>query len=149
MMLAFDLDGTLIETWPAHLAAYREVGVEPPLTAQFEPAREWLKDESAHEAKKKSFLRHLRMLSRPLPAMRIFQNCGGVVLTGASESSVRDMQLIYPSLRGASIIPGMDTAQKLIWMRDAKPGVYFDDSPKVVEIVRDGTDWEAVCVRGF
>jgi hypothetical protein len=88
LIAAFDLDGTLVDTYDAVLAAYRSVGVEPPPGWWGKPWKQWLDSEAAHSAKNEVYPAHLHM-ARPLPPLSLLKLHGRAgdkvwILTGAS-----------------------------------------------------------------
>jgi hypothetical protein len=150
--LAFDLDGTLVDTREANLRAYRAAGAEPP--AHFHRVRfaEWHGHDSGNRiARRKAELypAFLETHGRALPLYDMFVvERGGTVLTGASLAGAEAVRALFPHL-GSDVHCGMTLQDKLEWLRLHPPGVYFDDDKHACRMVSTLTKWRAVCVLGL
>jgi hypothetical protein len=148
MLLAFDLEGCLVETRAANLAAYREAGVEPPANFHAVPWQMWC-SASNHDKKQARLAPLLCRRGRLLPASRVLLGCGGQVLTAASRGTVDAVLEAFPDLRDVRVdwAWNLRTAAKIEWMNDRPAGVYFDDCEDAVELVRRRTRWQVVLTR--
>ncbi len=156
----FDLDGTLADTHPIVLEAYKEAGVWLSDDDWGKPAHEWLPqlvgDDEAREihARKNRIYRALISVRgvRRLPAatlcdqLRADRHAIGV-LTGASLDAARlvknSINLGHVPLLGA----GADTDTKISVLNSFKhPGVYFDDNLHVCDVISNVTSWRVIYV---
>lgn len=142
MNLVFDLDGTLVDSWPAHLAAYNSIGVDPPPEGKFLPASVWLKNEELHRRKQECFAKYAGLI-RELPLMDLYKKAGGTILTGASPNSVITIMSaldIHFPIR----FTGLNQEQKLFWLNDIGSGIYFDDDLDFLSRVETETNWQVI-----
>lgn len=143
---AWDLDGTLIMTRDANWYAYLHLGVTPPADFHIRPWQEWC-TQSIHDQKGDIIGSYLRRYARPTPMLQIFRQTGGVILTNASRPVIRHLTGMFDELRNAEIHSGLRPEQKIEWLRNNEPGVYFDDSESTVQMVRERTRWSAISVQ--
>lgn len=153
MRLVFDLDGTLIETREANLAAYRSIGIEPPGDFHIRPWQEWVSPEN-HEKKQDVLPRFMLEHSKLLPAHAILAamagECNCQVLTNASDRTLEIVRVLFPVFRRYTIRNNMSPDMKLEFLKSrAASGIYFDDNEELVERVRKETRWQAVSVSQF
>lgn len=147
MHLAFDLDGTLVDSYNAVLASYKAAGVVPPAGFWGKPWREWLDDETAHERKNVAFVSQGIHQTRALPLIRLFQNNDSLVLTGASPMAAKFM-LSYYGLRPAELFCSLNQVGKIDVLKTFTPGIYFDDDEETCLRVQDETSWTVCWVSG-
>lgn len=145
MQAVFDLDGTLVHTRSANLAAYQELGVTPPPDFHTRPWQEWCTPE-VHRAKGLIIGRYLKVASAATPLMGVFEQIGHTILTNASDEVVSALCDLYEPLRRANILH-MKPDEKVAWLRKQPPGFYFDDSLETVHKVREQTRWVAAYVQ--
>ena len=146
LIVAWDLDGTLVHTREANLAAYRSFCVRPPHDFHTRPWREWCLAEH-HDQKSQLLPSYLRRYASPTPLMRLFRGMGGDIITNASSPAIATLREIFPELRTARIHGGLSPEEKVDWLnRAALPGLYIDDSIRTVEMVRRRTRWQAQLV---
>lgn len=154
-MLVFDLDGVLIDTKAANLAAYRAIGKEPPAHFYHVHWSEWCSQEE-HDAKLREMPRFAH-LYRWLPLMDVaLLDPGTLVLSSISAAGLRTVKASHHGLRynleRLNITTGLraeEKLQRLISLRSiSPPGVYFDDSEQFCRRVSEETDWTTCHVRG-
>ena len=148
-MYAFDLDGTLADTYIAVLRSYQAAGVEPPSDFFGKPWRNWLQDDAAHRLKNELYLADYVRLVKPMPMAELFKQVGGVVLTGASAVAA-DAVLRELGLRPDGLHAGLTPEQKAALLTDLAPeGIYFDDSQRAIEIMLPlkPRGWELCCIH--
>jgi hypothetical protein len=143
--VAWDLDGTLVLTREANMAAYRRIGVEPPEDFHLRQWREWCEPRK-HQEKGTHIAYYLRRLGRPTPLLGVFGQIGGRILTSASPPVVAALREQFPELRKAQIDSELDRAAKIRLLLRSSPGLYLDDSIETVEMVRRETPWRAAVV---
>jgi hypothetical protein len=146
----FDLDGTLVLTQAAVIAAYEHVGICMPPQAWGRPWVEWLRteaglpDHAAHAAKNRVYPSYLARLARPTGLLRhaVINRCP--ILTGASNDAVRAVEACFEvDLNVAGF--GLSLQDKIEWLNDNTPGVYVDDDEKHRRAVSERTLWKVVC----
>lgn len=145
MQAVFDLDGTLVQTRAANLAAYKELGVEPPEDFHIRPWQEWCTKE-VHDAKGQIIARYLQVAAHATPLMPVYDQIGTAILTNASDEVVHTLCGMFETLRRATIVQ-LKPDQKVAWLRKRPPGFYFDDSIPTVLKVREQTRWVAAFVQ--
>lgn len=146
LIVAWDLDGTLVHTRDANLAAYRALGVRPPLDFHTRPWQEWCSAE-IHDEKGRLLPAYLRRYATPTPLLRLFRGMGGDIVTNASPPAIAALREIFSELRTARIHGGLSPEEKVDWLNAASsPGLYIDDSIRTVEMVRRRTQWQAQLV---
>jgi len=147
MLLAFDLDGTLVDSRDAVLKSYRAAGVEPPKDFWGKPWREWLADKKAHDHKNLEFgkIDTLKTVRR-LRTMDLFQQDHSLVLTGASFEAARAVLAFY-DLRPKSLFTELNVQAKVDTLKALEPGIYFDDDKAVCDAVKEGTRWTVMHVQ--
>lgn len=149
MNFVFDLDECLVSTRTAHEEAYKSLGVVPDGLSKHQPAKHWMKDPVLYERKHDIFPEFLRQHGKILPTLSLFQ-AGATILTGTSRRSVEALVVWCPVLKYAGeVLCGMDSDDKLGWLNDHEPGVYFDDYTLFIDRVRKETAWQAIDVSGF
>lgn len=155
MKLVFDLDGTLVSTREANLAAYRSIGVEPPENFHVRTWQSWCTHES-HERKQDALPQFADRI-RKLPLSHLFiratvrntNNLSTFILSNASRRSFSIIFQAFPFLGQArTFFIEYDQEKKLSWLRDNGPGIYFDDDLHFVDTVRSRLrNWEGVWSR--
>lgn len=146
LIVAWDLDGTLIHTREANLRAYHAIGVRPPQDFHVRPWQEWC-SELDHDEKGRLLPAYLRRYAAPTPLLRLFRGLGGDVVSNSSPPVISTLREIFPELRSARIHGGLSPMEKVNWLNRAElPGLYIDDSVRTVEMVRRRTKWQAQLV---
>lgn len=148
MNLAFDLDGTLVDTRDANTAAYRAAGIEPHPDHWRIRWETWCTKEQ-HDAKQEHFPVMLRKYGRLLPASEILFRVGGQILTNASQRSVNAVTWVFPKLLGRICHNNLSHDLKVEMLKHTPPGIYFDDLEDVCTRIRKETGWQAVNVSGL
>lgn len=147
MQYAYDLDGTLVETREAVLAAYRAVGVEPPLDFFGKTWREWLDDPTLHAAKNEEYLKIIRTtdLVRATQIVSLFLITGGFIITGASRKAATAV-LDHIGLRPQKFYYELSMKDKaeVLNFHNGDQGIVFEDSEKVASYLKENTSW-TVC----
>ena len=146
--MVWDLDGTLVETRYANLMAYKSLGIKPPEDFNVRPWQEWCTKE-AHDAKGRIIKNFILNYAKPLQLLDVWQANGrGVILTNASHEAVDAIRERFGVLATADIWIGMNSQEKVRWLA-AQPrhGIYFDDSQKTINLVKEHTKWHTVLVR--
>jgi hypothetical protein len=151
MNIVFDLDECLISTRMAHEEAYRSLGLVPSGLSKHLPAKFWMKDPVLYERKHDIFPQYLRRYGKILPTINFFLavHATATILTGTSRRSVDALVEWLPTLRGVPINCAMGPDEKIDWLNNNEPGVYFDDWTDFVARVRKDTKWQAIDVSGF
>ena len=151
MLLAFDLDETLLDSRKAVYEAYHHVGVEMPLDAWGKPWRNWLDDEDAHDAKNYVYPEFLQKFGRPLPLRDLcVANPSSLILTGASkEGASRSLEFLgldvldnrfFHSLSRSKKI---ETLRKITWSQGK--GLYFDDDKVTITLLNEANiGWSGI-----
>ena len=146
LIVAWDLDGTLVHTRDANLAAYQALGVRPPSDFHVRPWQEWCSAE-VHDEKGRLLPAYLRRCATPTPLLRLFRGMGGDIVTNSSPPAIAALREIFSELRTARIHGGLSPVEKVDWLNAASlPGLYIDDSIRTVEMVRRRTQWQAQLV---
>jgi len=147
MLLAFDLDGTLVDSRDAVLKSYRAAGVEPPEDFWGKPWRAWLSDKRAHDRKNEEFRKPdtLKLVKR-LKTMKLFCQDHSIVLTAASATAARVM-LDYYDLRPAALFWELDAEGKVEVLNSHPSGIYFDDDKSICDMVKRRTSWTVMHVQ--
>lgn len=138
----FDLDGCLVDTHAAVLAAYRMAGVTMPPGAWGKPVGDWC-TAAQHERKNRAYPAALSDYSTPGPAMLIWDDLivSKGILTGASRAAVDAVLNAYPRLRDAKFIHcGLSRLEKREFLLSVMgDGVYVDDDREAGEAIVEGT----------
>ncbi len=145
MFYAFDLDGTLVDSHDAVLAAYRHVGVEPPPNFFSLPWREWLHDEKKHDQKNEVYIDQFLILVKPLPLLLLYHSIGDtqnqrIIMTGAS----RDAALAIADRFGLdhkTMHYEMSVDVKIRRMNTMYTGIMFEDQQEAATKMRKETQW--------
>ena len=147
MLLAFDLDGTLVDTRDAVLKSYRAAGVEPPHDFWGKPWRAWLSDKQAHDRKNEEFRKPdtLKAVKR-LKTMELFCQDHSLVLTAASAPAARVI-LAHYDLRPAALFWELDAEGKVEVLNSHPAGIYFDDDKSICDMVKRRTSWTVMHVQ--
>lgn len=164
MLLAFDLDETLVATRDANIWAYERVGVRPPSNFHLVPWQNWISDE-VHARKQKFLPEGLSRHGRLLPASRILLASGAdansemstirVIVTRASKESLEAIRGAYPHLfRSVTrIFFALTDQQRLNVLQRLYPemtGLYFDDDESTCDDVARLSDrWRSICTAGW
>lgn len=137
-----------METQQANRLAYKSLGITPPDDFNVRPWQEWC-SEAAHTAKGRVLHQFILNHARPLQLLNVWDANGrGVILTNASDEAVAAIRVKFPILADARIETKMRTESKSWWLAiQPLAGVYFDDSQKTIDRVREMTEWTAVLVR--
>lgn len=151
MNIVFDLDECLVSTRKAHEEAYRSLGLVPDGLSKHLPAKFWMKDPALYERKHEIFPQFLRQHGKMLPTIQLFLAVRNhtFILTGTSQRSFNALVDWCPALQGVPALCTMGPEEKLAWLNDNEPGVYFDDWSEFVDRVRKETSWQAIDVSGF
>lgn len=157
MLLAFDLDGTLVDTKEAVTEAYKTAFriVEGSLDNMPEdffgkPASAWLKNPEVYRVKKLLYPDFLRRLAKPLPLAKLYSLEGGMILTGASIQAAQEVLIAceLPPWKGGAW--GCTTRDKVEMLNAVEtPGIYFDDDLEASKQIAKATNWEVVCTTQF
>lgn len=142
MLYAFDLDGTLIDSKPVVLEAYRSVGIEPPSDFFLKTWREWLPDAQKHDEKNKMYLKLLYKI-KPLPLLELYRSLEGrcMIMTGASKVAVLAIAKQF-GLDTKTTLCQMSIAQKIHQMNIfTSSGIMFEDQHEAAEQMRRETRW--------
>lgn len=160
---AFDLDGTLLNTWDLNRQAYETVGIKIPESAHGLPWQEWLPDycngnveiaATLHRAKTQLYLRHLiesDLVGMELPALEVARELFAdnptrvKILTAASILSTRRLmnRLGFDAIEyHAELQYDVRRRHLAAWSAHASV-TYVDDSPKTLMRLRE----DAVDVR--
>lgn len=142
-MLAFDLDGTLVDTEVATRKAYRWAGVKMPRGAWGKPWREWLNDPEAHAHKQRVYPIALKAHARALPLLQVAVRLNAPVLTGASYDTVAAILETFHVRLDVRLI-GATAEDKLAWLSVNPRGTYVDDDARFRERVEEETPWSAI-----
>jgi len=146
VLYVFDLDGTLIDSGRAVLAAYRAAGLEPPPDFWGKPFNAWSDDWRAHDKKNKLYPEMLKKFGKRLPCADLMEITGGHILTGASRDATL-YALQFLNLHVEGIHTDCDDAEKLRQLgQQEEPGIYFDDDYRFCQRVRELTKWQVVHV---
>lgn len=135
MIYAFDLDGTLVDSRDANLAAYRMIGVEPPEDFNVRPWGEWT-TKAIHDAKNIMFEQFAADHIHALPLMELARECGGHVLSMCSRpcmAMIRRLVDFGPNID--NVVHSMSIMDKVDYLSDLGTGIYWDDSAKACEII--------------
>lgn len=146
--LVWDLDGTLINTRQANYLAYKSLGINPPDDFHVRPWQEWCTQE-AHDAKGRVIDGFILNHAKPLQLLDVWEANGrGTILTNSSWEAVEAIRRRFPQLADAGIHHEINSEGKTWWLAiQPTAGVYFDDSEKTINRVREMTEWTAVLVR--
>jgi hypothetical protein len=137
--VAIDLDGVMIDSRRALVAAYRAAGVEHVPNV---PWRAFCSAEQ-HAEKNRVYPEMLRLYARVLPLGHVADLLDWQVLTGASEASVAAIRSAL-GLRLDRVLTGLSAAEKIRWA-STYYDLYLDDDPLVIEGLR-GSPCRAVLV---
>lgn len=133
--IAWDLDGTLLETREANLMAYRSLGVEPPIDFNIRPWREWT-DKETHDRKNFVIGPFLRTYCSWLPCVDVWRRYPGPVVTMCSHPVLAHLKFVLPA--DMTILRADDREGKLRILRNLGPsGIYVDDSPRMRKMVNE------------
>ena len=141
-LVAFDLDGTLVDSREAVELAYRIAGVTMPDGAWGKPWQEWLDDPDVHCRKTIIYINLIQLgkvnVNAEVKKWITRSNIHPVVLTGASETAAVMLlnQMFQPSeftVAGTS----MSTAAKIAYLQShTEISTYVDDDDKAVGLIR-------------
>lgn len=147
MLLAFDLDGVLIDSREANLKAYRIAGFEPPEDF-YSRAWETFCSREIHDMKNMHF-RDTASFVRRMPLMRLALATDSTVLSFCSAEALTSLTRHLPVLQNLDIRTGLRSEDKIRHLQrmGGIPGVYFDDDAKMCERVSDMTGWQVCHVR--
>lgn len=151
-VVVFDIDGTLADTRPLVVEAYRRVGVLMPSNAWGVPWRNWLPAlagedcEAVHAAKNEEYMRILQRESpRPLPSCTLAAELGfhpvrPIAVAFVTGSSRRAADAVLRAIRlppGWLVGSEMTPTEKARLMTLLQPGaVLVDDDHEVLAIAR-------------
>jgi len=145
VLLAFDLDGVLVDTQIACLQSYRSAGVEPPDDHHTIGWETWCTKEQ-HDAKNEEMKHHLYLI-KPLPLLRLALQRRAPVLSACSREALAACKIAIPELKQLQIVCELRTEARLNAIRAlGEAGVYFDDSQKMCDIVKQETRWQVARV---
>lgn len=145
MTIAFDLDGTLIDTRMAVKAAYKLAGIDMPDWAWGLAWQEWLPKQCGmessrfHKLKNQHYPRMLERYAEVLPLYQAAIELRAPVLTGASRQAVESILKLWPGINVQGC--GMMLAEKIIWLNAHAPGHYVDDNEFARQEVAKNTQW--------
>lgn len=139
--IAIDLDGTMIDSTAALVAAYREAGVEYVPNV---PWREWCTP-AQHDVKDLVYRGILRRLGRVLPLGRLAEEGSWPVLTGASDTSIATVREVL-GLRLFNVTGGLTWEGKVEILLWHGYDLFFDDDERVITALR-GTRCQAIWTR--
>jgi hypothetical protein len=147
VLYVYDLDGTLIDSHDAVVAAYKAAGITPPADFWGKPFSAWCDANFAHEKKNELYPAMLQKYGKRLPLADLCWLTGGVILTGASEEATLSCLGFLGLLSEVTeIYAGCDDAAKLRYLMANKTGIYFDDDFRFCQRVRELTKWQAIHV---
>lgn len=129
--VAFDLDGTLVETEEALARAYEDAGAT---YRPNEPWRYWCTPEQ-HAHKNRVYPHYLSRFGRVTPLGELFDPLDPVILTGASDASVVTVRRCL-GLRLRYAITGLDHESKINWLQRLGVEWYVDDDLALMEKIR-------------
>lgn len=147
MLRVFDLDGVLLDTRSANLAAYQAVGVNPPDGWFYLPWQAWC-PKLLHEAKVIVFPRHVHLV-KSLPLIQeAWDRQSSMVVTSASIETLgtfHEYFRIFDHLR----ISGTEITlhDRLSLLRQWGSGVYYDDSADTCREVQRIGGWQTCHVQ--
>lgn len=136
-MIAFDLDGCLIDSEELIRQSYKDVGVELPDGFMSRPSGQWA-DDDLRARKDAAYLHRLATDPLwPLPpwwAAEVLHEAGEVVglITSAPDGAVQVVAKRALSWPFTVTCAGLTPTQKAVWLNDTGPGVYVDDQEHVV-----------------
>ena len=140
-LLAFDLDGTLLDTYDAVKEAYFLAGCTPPADFFQRSWQEWLKDESVHDRKNTIYARLIEEKVTQTFLVDIYEKCGSrIILSSCSAEAFVSLEKVF-NLRPDLIRTGLSLDQRLEELIDLGTGIYFDDSAVTIEAVKKHTEW--------
>lgn len=157
MLLVFDLDDTLVDTFEAVCRSYTEAGATLPRNRSEwwgRASSEWLSDRDVHERKKQIYPRYMH-LTRELPLADVLRTSGGIILTGASFTSAQTVLKHWGLDKSAThVYGGLTRDGKMEQLSRIAPnalsgGVYFDNDELTCEAAGRELDssWQVVTVR--
>lgn len=136
-MRAFDLDGTLFDTFAATKAAYEEAGVENYTAMHFRrPAREWQHSPEIAERKRQLYPKFMKLVKEGW-AMEYFDPNTCIVLTGASEGTVNTLRahfnLVINCPFGYGLSPAAKARALSLLCRIQEDNTYYDDDVSMAD----------------
>jgi phosphoglycolate phosphatase-like HAD superfamily hydrolase len=137
-MVAFDLDGCLIDSEELIRQSYLDAGAEPPAGFLALGHHDWIAGdrEAVHARKDAAYLRRLAADPLTLLAWRtaeMLQKAGRavVLLTGAPEGTIQVLAKRMESWPFMAALAALSPAGKAVWLAGAGGGVYVDDQSYV------------------
>lgn len=147
MLIAFDLDGVLVDTRQATEEAYKAVGVHMPPNAWGQPWHVWLNDPVLHAKKQSIYPKYLKAYARERPLYRMAQAMGAPVLTCASDKSIDAISTMYGPLDFYRV--DSQHGKALLLAELGREGIFVDDSFEVRRIVADYTQWSVLSPEAY
>ena len=145
-MLVFDLDGVLLDTRSANLAAYQAVGVTPPEDFHQRPWEEWCSP-GHHDAKNRVFPQCLDSV-KTLPLFEYAWCRGGaMVVSSISNEAFGALEAKFRLWRGLNLVLGLRLHERLALLRQWGSGVYYDDSRQTCDEVAKLGGWQVCHVQ--
>lgn len=147
MLRVFDLDGVLLDTRSANLAAYQAVGIDPPDGWFHQPWQAWC-PANVHRAKVLAFPEYVHLI-KGLPLLHeVWGRHSAMVVTSASTETLGVMHeyfRIFDHLRicGTAIT----LHDRLSLLRQWGSGVYYDDSADTCREVQRIGGWQTCHVQ--
>ena len=145
MLLAFDLDGTLLDTREAVHLAYVQAGVTPPVDWWGLPWQAWLTDAAAHERKNAIYEGLVHTHVRPLPLLHLANAHPHdyYILTGCSARAYSALARHF-ALQPKDVFLSLTLERRVERLRQlGATGLYFDDHPTTARVVQQQTGWQS------
>lgn len=141
MLLAFDLDGTLLDTREAVRHAYVLAGVTPPDDWWGQPWTQWLSDPAVHQRKNEIYQEIAPQMVRPLPLLLLARRVPHYIVTGCSAAAYLMLRHLF-HLTPLDVYVGQTLPQRIATLqRLGAAGLYFDDHLPTAQAVQEQTGW--------
>lgn len=141
MLIAFDLDGTLLDTRAAVREAYVQAGVIPPDDWWGQPWTQWLSDPVAHQRKNEIYQQIAPQMVRALPLLQLSRTVPHYIVTGCSAAAYSMLCKLF-HLAPVDVYVGQTLPQRIATLRRLGPvGMYFDDHLPTAQAVQEQTGW--------
>ncbi len=142
----FDMDGTLVDTTRALIAAYEYAGVIAPAGKLHLPWRDWCTP-MQHDRKNAAYEYFLRKHANPMPLLKWAVDNQSPVLTAASSAAVLAVQRAFNVILRVSV-HSATTHDKIRTLNTASAngvtGTYVDDDPEARYLMCNRTPWRVI-----